>query len=168
MSFIWGAILKSWYWWFIAVLEKSPKVKLSIYINVFLRWVWDRALRMASAAGTLNPQLFQIMTVFGMISDNGGVWKYLQIIARVGLGTVLLDYVPNVPNIQLCPNSMHTKQYSLSALRQTDKVGSCRKQWEGFLHFYLIRVKHSSTFKRTTLNFFKDNLLLCITGSSLA
>ena len=117
-------IMRRYFEKLVLVIYSGPGEKPKSQIVDLHKCVSSVGLGMASAAGTLNPQLFQIMTVFGMISDNGGVWKYLQIIARVGLGTVLLDYVPNVPNIQLCPNSMHIKPYSSSALGQTDKVGS--------------------------------------------
>ena len=93
----------------VLVIYSGPGEKPKSQIVDLHKCVSSVGLGMASAAGTLNTQLFQIMTVFGMISDNGGVWKYLQIIARVGLGTVLLDYVPNVPNncaqTQCTPNS---------------------------------------------------------------
>ena len=58
--------LKSWWRWFIAVLEKSPKVKLSIYINVFLRWVWGSSFTDGKRRRhTQSP----------IISDNDGVWN---------------------------------------------------------------------------------------------
>ena len=133
------------------LIYSGPGEKPKSQIGDLHKCVSSVGLGMASAAGTLNPQLFQIMTVFGMISDNGGVWKYLQIIARVGLGTALLDYVPNVPNN--CAQTQCTSNRTPYPPwgKQTKWGHEENSETKSSVFSTLMKVKHSSIFKRTTL-----------------